>query len=41
MKLATSQQGIVLIGSGPGVCGAGGCNIDKDSNIKIRNNTNK
>jgi len=34
MKLATSQQGIV-INSGPGVCGAGGCNIDSDSNIKI------
>lgn len=34
MKLATSQQGI-LLGSGPGICGVGGCNVDSDSNIKI------
>jgi len=34
MELATSQQGI-LLNSGPGICGAGGCNIDSDSNIKL------
>ena len=34
ISFATQQPGIVFNG-GPGTCGAGGCNINSDSNLKI------
>ena len=40
IKFATSQPNVFYNG-GPGHVGAGGCNVDSDSNLRIGTNPNK